>query len=97
MNNINFLLIDDDQEQKDKFIEAINEINQEDAINNLTYIVAETPEAAMVELYQNYFQAIIIDLKLKDEDNRVTNDEALSGNKLLNQIIDFLKRSLYMM
>ena len=34
MNNINFLLIDDDQEQKDKFIEAINEINQEDAINN---------------------------------------------------------------
>ena len=88
MNNINFLLIDDDQEQKDKFIEAINEINQEDAINNLTYIVAETPEAAMVELYQNYFQAIIIDLKLKDEDNRVTNDEALSGNKLLNQIIE---------
>ena len=66
MNNINFLLIDDDQEQKDKFIEAINEINQEDAINNLTYIVAETPEAAMVELYQNYFQAIIIDLKLKE-------------------------------
>lgn len=88
MNNINFLLIDDDQEQKDKFIETINEINQEDAMNNLTYKVVKTPEEAMVELYQNYFQAIIIDLKLKDEDNSVTDDEALSGNRLLNQILE---------
>lgn len=88
MNNINFLLIDDDQEQVSKFKDAIDEINQEDITNELTYKIAETPEEAMLELYQNYFQAIIIDLKLKDEDNSVTDDEALSGNILLNQIIE---------
>lgn len=88
MNDINFLLIDDDQEQVTKFIEAIDEINQEDSTNKLTYKVAATPEAAMIELYQNYFQAIIIDLKLKDEDNSDIDDESLSGNILLNQIVE---------
>lgn len=87
MSNINFLLIDDEQQQEDIFKEAIDEINADDPSNKLTYKVVKTPEEAMIELYKNYFQAIIIDLKLTNDDNKSTDDEQISGNILLNQII----------
>ena len=87
MSNINFLLIDDEQQQEDIFKEAIDEINTDDPSNKLTYKVVKTPEEAMIELYKNYFQAIIIDLKLTNDDNKSTDDEQISGNILLNQII----------
>lgn len=87
MSDINFLLIDDDPQQEVIFKEAIDEINEENASNKLTYKAVKTPEEAMVELYKNYFQAIIIDLKLTNDDNSSTDDEQISGNILLNQII----------
>lgn len=87
MNNIDFLLIDDDQNQELLFIEAINEINETTDLN-ITYKVVKTPESAMIELYQNYFKAIIIDLKLNNDDNAVESDEEISGNILLRRIIE---------
>ena len=87
MNNIDFLLIDDDQNQELLFIEAINEINETTDLN-ITYKVVKTPESAMIELYQNYFKAIIIDLKLNNDDNAVESDEEISGNVLLRRIIE---------
>ena len=87
MNNKDFLLIDDDQNQELLFIEAINEINETTDLN-ITYKVVKTPESAMIELYQNYFKAIIIDLKLNNDDNAVESDEEISGNVLLRRIIE---------
>ena len=87
MRDINFLLIDDEPEQEAIFKEAIDEINAENTSNNLTYKAVKTPEEAMIELYKNYFQAIIMDLKLTNDDNISTDDEQISGNILLNQII----------
>ncbi|WP_304127802.1 hypothetical protein [Mogibacterium diversum] len=87
MSNINFLLIDDESEQEEIFKSAIDEINAENTSNNLTYKAVKTPEEAMVELYKNYFQAIIMDLKLTNDDNTSNDDEQISGNILLNQII----------
>ena len=87
MNNIDFLLIDDDQNQELLFIEAINEINETTDLN-ITYKVVKTPESAMIELYQNYFKAIIIDLKLNNDDNAVESAEEISGNVLLRRIIE---------
>ena len=87
MSNINFLLIDDESEQEKLFKEAIDEINAENTSNNLTYKAVKTPEEAMIELYKNYFQAIIMDLKLTNDDNTSNDDEQISGNILLNQII----------
>ena len=87
MNNIDFLLIDDDRNQELLFIEAINEINETTDLN-ITYKVVKTPESAMIELYQNYFKAIIIDLKLNNDDNAVESDEEISGNILLRRIIE---------
>lgn len=87
MRDINFLLIDDEPQQEVIFKEAIDEINAENTSNNLTYKAVKTPEEAMIELYKNYFQAIIMDLKLTNNDNISTDDEQISGNILLNQII----------
>lgn len=87
MNNIDFLLIDDDLNQELLFIEAINEINETTDLN-ITYKVVKTPESAMIELYQNYFKAIIIDLKLNNDDNAAKPDEEISGNVLLKRIIE---------
>ena len=87
MNNIDFLLIDDDLNQEKLFIEAIEEIS-ESKKSNITYKVVKTPEEAMTELYQNCFRAIIIDLKLKNEDDSVDSDEEISGNILLKKIIE---------
>ena len=88
MSDINFLFIDDESTQEELFQEAIDEINAEDKSNNLTYKAVKTPEEAMIELYKNNFQAIITDLKLNNSDNISTDDEKISGNLLLNQIIE---------
>ena len=89
MRDINFLLIDDEPEQEELFKDAIDEINKEKKTsNNLTYEAVKTPEDAMIALYKNYFQAIIIDLKLHDNEDTLGNDESLSGNILLKQIME---------
>lgn len=87
MGNINFLLIDDESQQEELFKQAIDEINTEDSSNNLTFKAVRTPETAMIELYKNNFQAIIMDLKLTNNDNINIDDEQISGNILLHQII----------
>lgn len=88
MSEIKFLLIDDDKEQSKILKEAIDEINKENSVLNLTFVAAKSPEEAMIALYKNYFQAVIIDLKLLPHDGFAKDDEELSGNILLKQIIE---------
>lgn len=88
MKEYNFLLIDDDLEQHNLFDEAIREINEEDKANNLSYLAVKTPEDAIIALYKYHFYAIFIDLKLSGNDNMKKDDEELSGNILLKQIIE---------
>ena len=88
MTDIVLLLIDDEDEQSELLKDAVDELNEENTSNQVTFQVAKTPEEAMIALYKNSFQAIIIDLKLLNEDNAIDNDEDLSGNILLKQIIE---------
>ena len=53
---------------------------------SVTYKAANTPEEAMVLLYKENFQALIVDLKLETNDNN-KEDENYSGNILLKNII----------
>lgn len=86
MDEIKILLIDDEKEQFDLVKESIDEFNTNKEVG-LVIEWARTPEEAMIKLYQDYFSAIIIDLKLKSDDVD-TPDERLSGNILLNRIIE---------
>lgn len=88
MSETKFLLIDDENEQSELLKSAIDEINAESGYNQLSFHTVNTPEDAMIALYSYSFQAIIIDLKLLAEDNAVNNDEEISGNILLKQIIE---------
>ena len=88
MSEIKFLLIDDENEQSELLKSAIDEINAESDYNQLSFHTVNKPEDAMVALYSYSFQAIIIDLKLLAEDDTVNNDEEISGNILLKQIIE---------
>ena len=88
MSEIKFLLIDDENEQSELLKSAIDEINAESDYNQLSFHTVNTPEDAMIALYSYSFQAIIIDLKLLAEDDTVNNDEEISGNILLKQIIE---------
>ena len=86
MEEFNILVIDDDSQQKKLLEEAISEINEESDLL-FKFEMADNPEKAMLELYKNNYQAIIIDLNLKSTDANI-KDEEISGNILLNQIID---------
>ena len=88
MSETNFLLIDDENEQSKLLKSAIDEINEKSGYNQLSFHTVNTPEEAMIALYSHSFQAIIIDLKLLAEDDAVNNDEEISGNILLKQIIE---------
>ena len=88
MSETKFLLIDDENEQSELLKSAIDEINAESGYNQLSFHTVNTPEDAMIALYSYSFQAIIIDLKLLAEDDTVNNDEEISGNILLNRIIE---------
>ena len=88
MNKTKFLLIDDEEEQSQLLEEAVKEINAENEDSELSFDVAKNPRDAMIALYTNSYQAIITDLKLLDDDAHIDNDEKLSGNILLSQIID---------
>lgn len=88
MSDICLLLIDDESEQSKLLKDALDELNAEDPSYQLSFQLAKTPEDAMIALYKSSFQAIIIDLKLLAEDDVVDNDENLSGNILLKQIIE---------
>lgn len=88
MSETNFLLIDDENEQSELLKSAIDEINAESGYSQLSFRTVNTPEDAMIALYSYSFQAIIIDLKLLAEDDVVNNDEEISGNILLKQIIE---------
>ena len=86
MEEFNILVIDDDSQQKKLLEEAISEINEESDLL-FKFEMADNPEKAMLELYKNNYQSIIIDLNLKSTDANI-KDEEISGNILLNQIID---------
>ena len=88
MSEIKFLLIDDEKEQSELVRSAVDELNAESSYNQLSFQVANTPEEAMIALYKDSFEAIIIDLKLLNKDDIVNNDEEISGNILLKQIIE---------
>lgn len=88
MSEIEFLLIDDDNEQSELLKIAIDEINTESGNSKLSFRTVNTPEDAMIALYSYSFQAIIIDLKLLAKDDVVNNDEEISGNILLKKIIE---------
>lgn len=88
MSEIKLLLIDDDNEQSELLNSVIDEINAERGDNKLSFNAVKTSEEAMIALYSNSFQAIIIDLKLLANDDAVESDEEISGNILLKQIIE---------
>lgn len=88
MSEIKFLLIDDEHEQSELLKDAIDELNAESDYNQVSFQAVNNPEDAMIALYKNSFQAIIIDLKLSPEADAVNNDEEISGNILLKQIIE---------
>lgn len=78
MSETKFLLIDDENEQSEMLNIAINEINAESGYSQLSFRTVNTPEEAMIALYSDSFQAIIIDLKLLAKDDAVNNDEEIS-------------------
>lgn len=71
LKNNNFLIKDDDVKN----------------IISVSYKTAKTPEQAMVLLYKEDFNSLIVDLSLKDNDSD-RKDEDLSGNVLLNNILN---------
>lgn len=88
MEKINFLFIEDDQDQFDLVKSVIDEINEDKKEQlQLSYKVVCNSNDAKIALYEESFQAIILDLNLDASDNGVIDDEKLSGNILLNQII----------
>lgn len=88
MSEIKLLLIDDDNEQGELLENVINDFNAEGGDNQLSFYTVKTPEEAMIALYSKSFQVIIIDLKLLANDDAVDDDEEISGNILLKQIIE---------
>lgn len=88
MSEIKLLLIDDDNEQGELLENVIDDFNAEGGDNQLSFYTVKTPEEAMIALYSKSFQVIIIDLKLLANDDAVDDDEEISGNILLKQIIE---------
>lgn len=87
METIDFLLIDDEQEQEEQLKSIIDTMNTDREVK-LTYKAVKTCDEAVVALYQNNFHAIIVDLNLENSDNSQEENENISGNILLNQIIN---------
>lgn len=54
----------------------------------ISFEVATTPEEAAVALFQNNFEAVIVDLMLVPQKDTGKDDEQISGNILLKNIID---------
>lgn len=88
MSEIKLLLIDDENEQGELLKNVIDDFNAEGGDNQLSFYTVKTPEEAMIALYSKSFQVIIIDLKLLANDDAVDDDEEISGNILLKQIIE---------
>lgn len=88
MEYIRFLVIDDEYEQRDLIQQVIEEINEEQEGIKIEFDFANTPDMAMISLYKNSYQAIIIDLKLLNTDDGKNSDEEISGNILLKTIMD---------
>lgn len=88
MDTIDFLLIDDEQEQEEILQHILNRINGDGNNYRLTYKAVKNINEAVIALYQNNFHAIIIDLNLDVKDASQTENENITGNILLKQIID---------
>lgn len=54
----------------------------------ISFEVATTPEEAAIALFQNNFEAVIVDLMLVPQKDTGKDDEQISGNILLKNIID---------
>ena len=82
-------LLDTKEEVYNKLKEDGNLISKIDEIFNFSieYKAVKTPEEAMILLYKENFHALIVDLKLKDEDTK-KEDENYSGNVLLKNIVN---------
>ena len=82
-------ILDNKDEVYNKLKENYRLSNKVDEMFNfsVTYKVADTPEKAMVLLFQENFHALIVDLKLENEDNN-KEDENYSGNILLKNIVN---------
>lgn len=88
MDTIDFLFIDDEQEQEEILRYIIDSMNKDRNDFQLTYKAVKNSDEAVIALYQNNFHAIIIDLNLDVEDARQTEIENITGNMLLKQIIN---------
>lgn len=57
-------------------------------ILEISFEVATTPEEAAIALFQKNFEAVIVDLMLVPKNDAGKDDEQISGNLLLKNIID---------
>lgn len=82
-------ILDNKEEVYNKLKEDYNLNCELDEIFNFSvrYKAADTPEKAMVLLFKENFHALIVDLKLENEDNN-KEDENYSGNILLKNIVN---------
>lgn len=82
-------ILDNKEEVYNKLKENHNLSSEIDEIFNfsVTYKAADTPEKAMILLFQENFHVLIVDLKLENEDNN-KEDENYSGNILLKNIVN---------
>lgn len=89
MRNISLLLIDDDKEQEELLQSEISELNNTYKDDDISFIldVALNPEEAIIKLYRNNYSIVIIDLNLSNDD-MTKDDDDISGNIILNQIMD---------
>lgn len=68
-----------------------NKISDDFKISNkyeISFDVAKTPEEAAIALFQKNFEAVIVDLMLLPDKDIGKDDEQISGNILLKNIID---------
>lgn len=88
---ISRLMMLENKEEIYKILQEDGKISDEfDILNKIeiSFEVATTPEEAAIALFQNNFEAVIVDLMLVPQKDTGKDDEQILGNILLNNIID---------
>ena len=88
---ISKLMMLENKEAVYKKLQEDGKISDEfDILNKIeiSFEVATTPEEAAIALFQNNFEAVIVDLMLVPQKDIGEDDEQISGNILLKNIID---------
>lgn len=88
---ISKLMMLENKEAVYKKLQEDGKISDEfDKLNKIeiSFEVATTPEEAAIALFQNNFEAVIVDLMLVPQKDIGEDDEQISGNILLKNIID---------